>query len=81
MVAIVTTFSLRRKWRQWRRQRVKIFFRGDVQNITYNDEEADERTATGAGNSGESRDSVRADNDQPKSGSKDVHNIALNVIF
>jgi hypothetical protein len=35
----------------------------------------------GAGNSGCSKGSVRGDNNQPKSGSKDVQNITLNVIF
>jgi hypothetical protein len=45
------------------------------------DEEADKRAVAGAGNSGESTGSVRADNNQPKSGSKDVQNITLNVIF
>jgi hypothetical protein len=35
----------------------------------------------GAGNGGGSGGSARADNNQPKSGSKDVQNITLNVIF
>jgi hypothetical protein len=35
----------------------------------------------GAGNSGRSKGSARADNNQPKSGSKDVQNITLNVII
>jgi hypothetical protein len=43
--------------------------------------EAGKRAVAGAGNSGESRGSPRADNNQPKSGSKDVQNISLNVIF
>jgi hypothetical protein len=42
---------------------------------------ADKRAAPGAGNSGKSRGSARADNNQPKSGSKDDQNITLNVIF
>jgi len=42
-----------------------------------NDEEADTHASAGAGNSGESRGSARADNNQPKSGSKDVQNICV----
>ncbi len=42
------------------------------------DVETDECVAAGAG---KSRGSARADNNQPKSGSKDVQNIYLNVIF
>ena len=46
-----------------------------------NDEEADKCAAAGEGNSGKSRGSARTDNNQPKSGSKDVQNITLNVTF
>jgi hypothetical protein len=42
---------------------------------------ADKRAAVGTGYSGESRGRERADNNQPKSGSKDVQNITLNKKF
>jgi hypothetical protein len=91
----VTTASLQRKWRQWRRRHVRSFSgvmfkillstlsacccRGQAAHgaggAHRNEvEEADERAAAGAGNSGESRGSARVDNNQPKSSSNSSGN-------
>ena len=45
------------------------------------DEEVGERTTAGAGNGDESRGSARADNNQPKIGSKDAQNISWSVKY